>query len=138
MTGAGFEPETSSTEVLEGERMDGNHKICALRNELADALRKGPYQVNMLIGGYDDKDGSASLYYMDYLASCQKITRGAHGYAAYFVLGLLDKLYKKDMTQEEGLDAINQCIKECKKRFIIDKSNFVIKAVNKVTIEVLS
>ncbi|EER13388.1 proteasome subunit beta type 2, putative [Perkinsus marinus ATCC 50983] len=28
------------------------------RNELADALRKGPYQVNMLIGGYDDKDGS--------------------------------------------------------------------------------
>ncbi|EER01240.1 hypothetical protein Pmar_PMAR013019 [Perkinsus marinus ATCC 50983] len=31
MTGAGFEPETSSTEVLEGERMDGNHKICALR-----------------------------------------------------------------------------------------------------------
>ncbi|EER09201.1 proteasome subunit beta type 2, putative [Perkinsus marinus ATCC 50983] len=81
------------------------------RNELADALRKGPYQVNMLIGGYDDKDGSASLYYMDYLASCQKITRGAHGYAAYFVLGLLDKLYKKDMTQEDGLDAIKQCIK---------------------------
>ncbi|KAF4756378.1 Proteasome subunit beta type-4 [Perkinsus olseni] len=101
------------------------------KNELADALRKGPYQVNMLIAGFDAKDGSASLYYMDYLASCQKITRGAHGYASYFVLGLLDKLYKKGMSQEEGLDAINQCIKECKNRFIIDKSNFTVKVVDK-------
>ncbi|KAF4661750.1 Proteasome subunit beta type-4 [Perkinsus chesapeaki] len=107
------------------------------RNELADALRKGPYQVNMLIGGVD-KDGCASLYYMDYLASCQKITRGAHGYASYFVLGLLDKLYKKDMTMNEGLNAINMCIKECKNRFIIDKSNFTIKVVDKDGIRVIS
>ncbi|KAF4687953.1 Proteasome subunit beta type-4 [Perkinsus olseni] len=97
------------------------------RNELADALRRGPYQVNMLIGGFDAKDGSASLYYMDYLASCQKITRGAHGYASYF-----------DMSQEEGLDAINQCIKECKNRFIIDKSNFTVKVVDKDGIRVVS
>jgi 20S proteasome subunit beta 4 len=38
-----------------------------LRNELATALRKGPYQTNMLLGGYDEQDG-ASLYFIDYLA----------------------------------------------------------------------
>lgn len=38
--------------------------------QLAKALRKGPYQTNILLGGYDEKDGAA-LYFIDYLASMQ-------------------------------------------------------------------
>jgi hypothetical protein len=38
--------------------------------QLAIALRKAPYQANLLLGGYDEKDG-AELYFMDYLASLQ-------------------------------------------------------------------
>ena len=35
-----------------------------VRNQLADALRKGPYQVNTLLAGYDADSDSASLYFM--------------------------------------------------------------------------
>jgi 20S proteasome subunit beta 4 len=37
-------------------------------NTLAEALRKNPYQVNLLLGGYDEKKGP-SLYYMDYMGA---------------------------------------------------------------------
>ena len=46
------------------------------RNELAHALRRGPYQVDMLIAGYDEDEGP-SLYFMDYLSSMQKLNKAA-------------------------------------------------------------
>lgn len=58
--------------------------LSIFRKELATALRKGPYQVNMLIGGYDKK--GPSLYYMDYMASMHKMDFAAHGYGSYFTL----------------------------------------------------
>lgn len=50
--------------------------------------------MNLLIGGYDDKD-KASLYFMDYLASLVKAPFAVHGIGAYFVLGLLDRYYRE-------------------------------------------
>ncbi len=47
------------------------------RSEVAEALRKGPYQANSLIAGYDE-DGPA-LYWLDYLGTLQRVTKGAHG-----------------------------------------------------------
>jgi 20S proteasome subunit beta 4 len=38
------------------------------RSEFAYALRRGPYEVNALLGGVD-KDGSPSLYWLDYMGS---------------------------------------------------------------------
>lgn len=70
-----------------------------MRNELATALREGPYQVNLLIGGVDQS--SPSLYYIDYLGSMHKMNYAVHGYAAYFLLSVLDRLYTKDMTLEQ-------------------------------------
>ena len=42
-----------------------------MRSELATALRKGPYQVNLLMGGYDLQEQRAKLYWMDYLGTLQ-------------------------------------------------------------------
>ena len=39
-----------------------------VRTELATALRKSPYQANLLIGGVDES--GPALFFMDYLASC--------------------------------------------------------------------
>ncbi len=61
-----------------------------MRTELAQALRKGPYQVNCLIGGFDHLDGTAKLYWMDYFGTLQQVSKGAHGYAAYFVNSVMD------------------------------------------------
>jgi len=106
------------------------------RNELAEALRKGPYQVNLLLGGYD-KNG-ASLYFMDYLAACDAVPYGAHGYASYFLYSVFDRYYKKDMSLEEGLDLVKRCINELRTRFLINNPSFILKISDKDGIRELS
>ena len=85
-------------------------------------------QTNALIGGIDE-DGEAKLYWLDYLGTLERVTKGAHGYAGYFVSSVLDNAYKKDMTKEEGLKAIEGCIKELKTRFIMDQPFFRVKII---------
>lgn len=63
--------ETVST----GLKMSTKAAANFTRNELAQALRKGPYQVDLLVAGVDD-DG-AHLYFMDYLASSEKVNKAA-------------------------------------------------------------
>ena len=44
------------------------------RRQLADYLRsRTPYQVNLLIAGFDNETGKPELYFMDYLASMIKV-----------------------------------------------------------------
>ena len=64
------------------------------RTLLAEALRRGPYQVNCLLGGFCEQDGVAKLYWMDYLGALQRVQKGAQGYAGYFVSSVLDNSYK--------------------------------------------
>ena len=62
-----------------------------LRSELAQSLRsRSPFQVNVLMGGYDHIEKTAKLYWMDYLGTLQQVTKGAHGHAGYFVNSVLD------------------------------------------------
>ncbi len=100
------------------------------RGELATFLRKSPYAVNMLLAGFD-KEAGASLYFIDYLGSMHKMDFSCQGYAGYFLLGLLDKYYKKGMSLEEGLRVIQMCIDQLKTRFVINQSNWVIKVADK-------
>ncbi|KAL0484679.1 proteasome subunit beta-2 [Acrasis kona] len=101
-----------------------------LRGELATALRKNPYQVNMLLAGYDKEIGG-SLYYVDYLASMQKVPFGAHGYGSYFVWSILDKYAHLDMDLDEGIDVLNKCIAEVQKRLLLSTPRFIVKVVDK-------
>lgn len=101
------------------------------RSQLAQFLRKSPYNVNLIIGGYEEKKGP-SLFFMDYLASIHELSRCAHGYAAHFTLGLLDRFYKQDLSEEEGLEIIHRCIHELETRFLVNRTGFVIKIVDKV------
>mmetsp|Transcript_11695 Transcript_11695/g.8533 ORF Transcript_11695/g.8533 Transcript_11695/m.8533 type:complete len:92 (+) Transcript_11695:17-292(+) len=83
------------------------------------------------MAGYDEKEGVAKLYWMDYLGTLQQVQKGAHGYGAYFVSSVLDNNYQKDMTQEDGLEAVKKCILELKTRFIINQPKYLAKIVNK-------
>jgi 20S proteasome subunit beta 4 len=95
---------------------------------LAEALRKGPYQTNILLGGYDKK--GASMYYMDYLGSLQKVDKAAQGYAAYFTLGLMDKEWHPNMTVAQAVALIKKCIHELNTRFIVGQPEFIFKIVD--------
>ncbi len=75
------------------------------RSELATALRKGPYNVNLLLGGVDAS--GPSLYYMDYLASLNKMNYAVHGYAAYFLFSILDRYYVKVILRALLLISVN-------------------------------
>ncbi len=100
------------------------------RNELAIALRKNPYSVNILLGGVDQVDGP-SLYFIDYLASMHKVRHGAHGYAAFFVSSVLDRYYSPDLSLEDAIALVRRCIDELNLRFIVNaSSDFTIKVVS--------
>ncbi|KAI2509449.1 Proteasome subunit [Fragilaria crotonensis] len=100
------------------------------RSELAAALRKGPYQVNLLLAGYDDKEGP-SLYFLDYMASLQKVKYGAHGHASSFCLSTMDRETKPGMTEADALEIIDHCIHEIHVRFLINQPNFMVKIIDK-------
>jgi 20S proteasome subunit beta 4 len=107
-------------------------KACAnyIRGELASALRKNPYNVNLLLGGFDESEGP-QLFYIDYLSSMQSVQYGAHGYGSYFALAAMDKYYHKDFTLDEGKDLMKKCLMEIKKRLVVNAPNFIVKLVDK-------
>ena len=108
-----------------------------MRTELANALRRAPYQVNIMMGGYDLQEKRAKLYWMDYLGTLQQVNKGAQGYAGYFVNSVLDNEFKADMSLNEGLEAAKKCIKELKIRFMINQHDFLAKIVTKDGIQVV-
>lgn len=110
--------------------MRRTHLICLFRNELAYALRRGPFQISLLLGGCD-KNKESSLYYLDYLGSLHPVKKAAHGYGSYFTLGLLDRHYKKNMSESEGIELLKMCIAELSTRFIINTPEFSVKIVDK-------
>lgn len=104
-----------------------------VRNQLAEALRKGPYQVSILLGGYDtqgDKKGP-HLYYMDYLGSMVPVNTGAHGYASNFTYGILDRHWHENITVDEAKLLLQKCIDELHTRFLIHMPQFMVKIIDK-------
>ena len=56
-------------EMRTGHEPDVESTAQFIRSEMAEALRRAPYQVNVLIGGYDLHEKQAKLYWMDYLGT---------------------------------------------------------------------
>ncbi|KAG5890476.1 hypothetical protein JTB14_013418 [Gonioctena quinquepunctata] len=101
------------------------------RRNLADTLRsRNAYQVNLLMAGYDKKEGP-QLYYMDYLASIASVDYAAHGYGGFFSLSIMDRNYLKTMTKEQGYELLKKCVQEVQKRLFINLPNFKVQAIDK-------
>lgn len=120
-----------------GVKMSTKSAAAWTRNELARSLRSGPYQVNLLMAGYD-KIAGPSLYFMDHLASMANVPFGAHGYASNFVLSVMDRYYKQDMTLAEGKDVLKKCFHEIRTRFLVAMPVFTIKVITKDGIQLIS
>ncbi|KAJ2452857.1 Proteasome subunit beta type-4 [Coemansia sp. RSA 2336] len=103
-----------------------------IRGELSSALRsRRPYQVNILVTGFDRTTGEASLYWIDYLSAMAKVPYAAHGYCSYFVYSTMDREYTPDITLEKGLDIVKKCMATLKQRFLVDFANYTIKVTDK-------
>lgn len=103
-----------------------------VRNQLATSIRsRKPYQVSVLIGGFDTKTNKPSLNWIDYLGTQVELPYGAHGYAAFYCTSLFDRHYRPDMNLEEGLKLLKLCLEELERRMPIDFKGVYVKIVDK-------
>lgn len=130
-------------EFKNGVRLNTEQTANFVRSELAEALRRGPYMVNCILGGFDT-DGP-KLYWIDYLGTLVETEKAAHGYAEYFVYSVMDTLNKavcswviQDMTIEEGIRLVNYCIHEIQTRFMASQPSFVVKLITKDGIKIIT
>jgi 20S proteasome alpha/beta subunit len=98
-----------------------------IRGILAEAIRKSPYEVNLLLGGYD---GQPALYFLDYLGTLQKVTYGAQGYCQYFVASVFDKHYRPGLSLEDGKKLMKLALDQIKQRFTVAPHGFIVKVVD--------
>ena len=118
-------------ELRNGLKLSTHAASSYTRNQLAESLRKGPYQVNILLAGYDADADEASLYFMDYLASCQKVNSGGHGYGGMFCLSLFDKHWKPRMSRADAANLVDKCIAEVRTRLVTAPTKYHVKIVDK-------
>ncbi|GAO47069.1 proteasome component C11 [Saitoella complicata NRRL Y-17804] len=103
-----------------------------VRRELADSLRsRKPYQVNLLLAGFDTRTSEPHLYWLDYLAAQATVPYAAHGYGAYYCLSIFDRYHRSDISLEEALDIMGKAVAEVEKRMPMDLKGFLLKVVDK-------
>ncbi|PWZ01137.1 putative multicatalytic endopeptidase complex chain PRE1 [Testicularia cyperi] len=103
-----------------------------IRKQLAESLRsRSPYQVNLMLGGFDLPTSEPALYWIDYLGTMATVPYAAHGYGAFFTMSTMDRFHRPDMNLEEGLELLRKCIDELKKRFIVDLGEFTIRIIDR-------
>ena len=122
-------------------RYKNGHKLSTedtaqfVRSELAEAIRKGPYSVNCLLAGFEGDE--PKLYWLDYLGSVIETSKAAHGYAEFLTSSVMDTLQTADLTEEQGLRVIDQCLRSMAERFVISQTSFTIKIVRKDGVRVV-
>lgn len=91
-----------------------------LGNILYNGIRQPsviPMQAGFLLGGFNE-DGSAELYTIEPAGSAIKVEDydANFGSGMPYVLGLLERQYKKDMTIKEGVELAKEAIKASTQR----------------------
>lgn len=89
-----------------------------------------PYQVNILLAGYDPKTDTPALNWIDYLGTNVELPYAAHGYAAFYAMSLLDHHYRPDYTTEDGLKLLKLCINELETRMPVDFKGVFVSIVH--------
>ncbi|KAE9412746.1 hypothetical protein Angca_006250 [Angiostrongylus cantonensis] len=104
-----------------------------IRRGIAEALRtEEHYAVDVLLGGYDDKEGKPFLGSVDYLGNgLSNQPYLFRGFCGRFCYAIMDREYKKDMTEAEGLALLNKCIAEAKRRFVANLPGYKVVVIDK-------
>ncbi len=91
-----------------------------------------PQQVGSLLAGFNE-DGSTELYSIEAAGSISKIKDydASQGSGMPFVLGLLERQYKEDMTINEGVELALEAIKSATQRDIGSGYGFDIFTITK-------
>ncbi|KAE9555477.1 hypothetical protein FO519_001332 [Halicephalobus sp. NKZ332] len=104
-----------------------------LRKYIADALRSENYwRVDVLLGGFDDKENKAWLSSIDYLGNgIEDQNYLFRGFPGRFCYAIMDTMYHPRMTQDEGIAAVKRCINESRSRFVANLPDFNVMIIDK-------
>jgi 20S proteasome alpha/beta subunit len=81
--------------VLRGVNGQVWTKMSIRTNKKGNIFRsRTPYNVNLLVAGYDQETKTPELYFMDYLASMIKTPYASHGYGGFFTTAILDRHFR--------------------------------------------
>ncbi|CAI4225263.1 unnamed protein product [Auanema sp. JU1783] len=104
-----------------------------IRGGISKGLRsRESYYVDLLLGGYDDTEKKAFLGSVDYLGNgLPQQPYLFRGFCGRFCYAIMDREYKKGMSEDEGLGLLNKCIAEAKKRFVANIPGYKVLIVDK-------
>jgi 20S proteasome, alpha and beta subunits len=63
------------------------------------------------------------LFWLDEYGSLLAVEYGAHGLGSNFILSILDRHYRSDMTREEAVQLLKDCFEQLRSRYIINSPN---------------
>lgn len=90
------------------------------RHQMASSLRsRNSFLANLVLGGYSTNardQERAQLYSIDYLGAMISANVVAHGFCQFFALAIGDRLWKENMSVEEGLIMLQTIVNEIGKR----------------------
>ncbi|RKO99021.1 hypothetical protein CXG81DRAFT_15146 [Caulochytrium protostelioides] len=125
-------------EIRHGHEASPNAVAKYTRNALAGYLRtRQAYHINMLIAGVDKTSGAPALYWSDHLANMTALPFAAHGYASYFCMSTMDRLWRPNLTLEEAIIVLQKCVAALKTRFVASLPEFKVKVIDKSGIRVI-
>ncbi len=107
------------------------------RRIISSSLRRRPLQVHLLVAGCNIEAGGNGvplLAWVDATGALQEVPFGAHGYAANFVMSILDQFCGKGRTVEkveDAIEALRACVHQLSKRYVIGSHGFKMIVVNK-------
>ena len=95
-----------------------------------------PSVVGMLVGGFNE-DGSTELFTIEPAGSIVKVEDYDANFSSGmpYILGLLERRYKKDLTVKEGIELAKECIKSSTQRDIGSGNGIDVFAITKSGIQ---
>lgn len=94
-----------------------------LSTEVHKKLRSRPLKIQALVGGREE-DKSMRLYSIDGYGALHEDNFIVTGYGMYFLYGVYDMYYRKEMREDEALSLIEKCLKVLKERVVLETSKW--------------
>ncbi|TKR63511.1 hypothetical protein L596_027329 [Steinernema carpocapsae] len=97
------------------------------------------WKVDVVIGGYNEVDNKTFLGTIDqYGSGVSEQPYVFQGFSGRFCYSIMDKFYKKVMSEEEAVDVLKKCLEEVKTRFVASLPNFSVIKVDRNGVKHLS
>lgn len=98
--------------------------------EIHDSLRRKPLDVQGIVAGVSE-DNKLRLFAVDKYGAVHEDDFVATNYGLYFLFGIYDMLYRRDMSEEEAMELIKSCLKVIKERLVLETDKWKVETIGR-------